>query len=392
MNSAPLRIFTVVGARPQFIKAAALSRAFAASFQQEIQEFIVHTGQHYDAGMSEVFFQEMGIPAPAFDLHVGSASHGQQTARMLEGLEQIFINEKPDVVLVYGDTNSTLAGALAASKLGIPLVHVEAGLRSFNKAMPEETNRILTDQVSSLLFSPTQTGIDNLRREGFPDNPSGPWSADCPGVFLSGDVMYDNALFFRDKSIYAYADWFSKSGLKAGAFMLATVHRNMNTDDPLRLKAILSGFLKLADAADQPILWPVHPRTRKMLQEFGKLDSFFANLPEDKLRMTDPVGFLQMVLLESSCSMVLTDSGGVQKEAYFYEKPCLVLRSETEWTELVESGAALLTDADENRIADAGLAMLKAGFSAPAGFYGDGNAAGFIAAKIWEAFGRNQVF
>jgi len=388
MSKAPLRIFTVVGARPQFIKAAAFSRAIATHFRHEIQEYIVHTGQHYDAGMSEVFFQEMGIPAPAFDLHVGSASHGQQTARMLEGLEQIFISEKPDLVLVYGDTNSTLAGALAASKLGIPLVHVEAGLRSFNKAMPEEINRILTDQVSTLLFSPTQTGIDNLRREGFLENASGPWNADSPGIFLSGDVMYDNALYFREKAIDSYGEWFSNTGLKAGGFILATVHRNLNTDDPQRLKAILTGFLKLADSARQPILWPVHPRTRKMLQEFAAHDSFFAQLPEEKLQMTDPVGFLQMVLLESSCSMVLTDSGGVQKEAYFYEKPCLVLRSETEWTELVESGAARLADADENCIAETGLAMLKAGFSAPAGFYGDGNAAGFIAAKVRDAFGK----
>lgn len=388
MISAPLKVFTVVGARPQFIKAAALSRAFSEKYPDKIRESLVHTGQHYDAGMSAVFFQEMGIPAPAFELHAGSGSHGKQTARMLDGLEEIFLEHKPDVVLVYGDTNSTLAGALAAAKLGIPLVHVEAGLRSFNKAMPEEINRILTDQVSTLLFCPTQTGIDHLVREGFQENVPAPWHADRQGIFLSGDVMYDNALHFREKSQMLYGGWLKETGLKESEFILATVHRNLNTDDSRRLKSILSAFIRLSEETAQPVVWPVHPRTRKMLQEFAESDEFFRKLPEEKIRLMEPLGFLQMVLLESGSSLILTDSGGVQKEAYFYEKPCVVLRAETEWTELVESGAAILADADENSIVKAALGMLKSGFSAASGFYGDGNSAVFIADKIREAFGK----
>ena len=378
----PFKIFTVVGARPQFIKAAALSRCFSKNYSGRIEEIIIHTGQHYDTGMSEVFFEELEIPSPAYNIQSGSGMHGLQTARMLEGLEAIMLENKPDAVLVYGDTNSTLAGALAASKAGIPLIHVEAGLRSFNKAMPEEINRILTDHVSSLLFSPTPGGIENLRKEGFRENSRQPWTADEPGIFLSGDVMYDNALFFKDKALNIHKDWFQGLGLKENQYILATVHRNLNTDQPENLKRIIRAFAEIHAQTGQPVFWPLHPRTRKMLTQFAADDPFFAELSSG-IWLAEPQGYLHMVLLESACSMVMTDSGGVQKEAYFYQKPCVVLRSETEWTELLDCGAACLADpASDENIAFKALNMLQNGFSAPEGFYGSGDAAGFIAGKI----------
>lgn len=382
-----VKLLTVVGARPQFIKAAALSRCLAKNYQGVIEEKIVHTGQHYDAGMSDVFFEELEIPAPAFNTQSGSGGHGAQTARMLEGLEFIFLAEKPDAVLVYGDTNSTLAGALAASKLGIPLIHVEAGLRSFNKAMPEEINRILTDHVSSLLFCPTETGLENLRQEGFGKHTAGPWHADRPGIFLSGDVMYDNALYFKEKALRTSQEWFGGLGLEEGKFILATVHRNLNTDHPLLLKRILQAMQEIHRQSGQVIFWPLHPRTRKMMGEFAKEDSFFGNLERKGISFSEPLGYLQMAMLESSCNLVLTDSGGVQKEAYFYRKPCVVLRSETEWTELVECGAAALADPSGADIPGITLKMLSQGFSAPEGFYGDGRAAEFIADRIAVGLG-----
>ncbi len=237
----PFTIFTIVGARPQFIKAAAVSRAIRNLYSSDLTEFIVHTGQHYDSGMSDVFFEELEIPKPAFHLHVGSASHGAQTASMMTALETLFLNEKPDLVLVYGDTNSTLAGALSASKIQIPVVHVEAGLRSFNKAMPEEINRILTDHVSTLLFTPTQTGVENLKREGFGQTENTQVDANHPLVVHSGDVMYDNALYFRKLAEEKANDWFRTLGADNG-FILATIHRNANTDDPNRLKSLLTGL------------------------------------------------------------------------------------------------------------------------------------------------------
>lgn len=386
ISGRPVKIFTVVGARPQFIKAAALSRCFSKYYQGKIEESIIHTGQHYDAGMSEVFFEELEIPSPAFSIQSGSGGHSLQTARMLEGLESIFMEQRPDMVLVYGDTNSTLAGALAASKAGIPLIHVEAGLRSFNKAMPEEINRILTDHVSSLLFSPTPAGMENLRREGFPEGAARPWIADRPGIFLSGDVMYDNALFFKEKASATSADWFRETGLKANQFILATVHRNLNTDQPLHLKRIISSFTEIHQKTGLPVYWPLHPRTRKMLAEFSLKDSFFSQLSPG-IRLAEPLGYLQMVMLESSCSLIMTDSGGVQKEAYFYQKPCVVLRSETEWTELLDCGAACLADpASDEQMAEKAIEMLKKGFSAPEGLYGSGDASGFIAEKIVQNF------
>ncbi|HOY95829.1 MAG TPA: UDP-N-acetylglucosamine 2-epimerase (non-hydrolyzing) [Catalimonadaceae bacterium] len=379
----PFTIFTIVGARPQFIKAAAVSRAIRNLYSSDLTEFIVHTGQHYDSDMSDVFFEELEIPKPAFHLHVGSASHGAQTASMMTALETLFLNEKPDLVLVYGDTNSTLAGALSASKIQIPVVHVEAGLRSFNKAMPEEINRILTDHVSTLLFTPTQTGVENLKREGFGQTENTQVDANHPLVVHSGDVMYDNALYFRKLAEEKANDWFRTLGADNG-FILATIHRNANTDDPNRLKSLLTGLSNASKYLNQPVFLPLHPRTLKMIQQFGESDAFFTDLASRNIRILPPASYLQMVLLEARCTFIMTDSGGVQKEAYFYRKPCLVLRPETEWVELVQSGAAILVDADEKRMQEAVAFFSNQEYPAPDGFYGDGKSAEFICGEILQ--------
>jgi len=378
----PFTIFTIVGARPQFIKAAAISRAIRNLYSADLTESIVHTGQHYDTDMSDVFFEELEIPKPVHHLHVGSGSHGAQTGLMLSAIETLFLEQKPDLVLVYGDTNSTLAGALAASKLLIPVVHVEAGLRSFNKAMPEEINRILTDHVSTLLFTPTLTGIQNLVKEGFSDQIPEKVDANHPLVVHSGDVMFDNALYFRNLAEEKAKDWFQKLGLKEDAFLLATIHRNANTDDSFRLKSLLSGLMKTSEVLGIPVVLPLHPRTQKMITQYAATDAFFASIPTNQIRIMPPVSYLQMVLLEAKCNMVFTDSGGVQKEAYFYQKPCLVFRPETEWVELVDSGAAILVDADEDRMQEAIQTFSSSGYPAPAGFYGDGKSAEFICGEI----------
>ena len=385
----PFTIFTIVGARPQFIKAAAVSRAIRTVYSSELIECIVHTGQHYDSDMSDVFFEELEIPKPAFHLHVGSASHGAQTAAMMMALESLFQIEKPDLVLVYGDTNSTLAGALAASKILIPVVHVEAGLRSFNKSMPEEINRILTDHVSTLLFTPTHTGVENLKNEGFRQAEDQVVDANHPLVVHSGDVMYDNALYFRKLAEEKAKAWFQT--LDAGnGFILATIHRNANTDDPQRLKSLLTGLSNAAEFLSQPIFLPLHPRTLKMIQQFSETDAFFTSLHARNIRILPPASYLQMVLLEARCSLIMTDSGGVQKEAYFYRKPCLVLRPETEWVELIESGAAILVDADEKKMKEAVMFFSNAEYPALDGFYGDGKSAEFICGEILRMLNRQK--
>jgi UDP-GlcNAc3NAcA epimerase len=306
-----LKVITIVGARPQFIKAAVVSRAFNAR-SQEFVEKIIHTGQHYDENMSDIFFDELKIPRPAYNLGVGGGSHGKNTGRMLEAIEEVLLVEKPDVVLVYGDTDSTLAGALAAAKLHIPVAHVEAGLRSFNKRMPEEINRVLTDNISDFLFAPTTTSVDNLKNEGISGS----------NVFNVGDVMYDAALFYES---------FSRKPESLNAineFYLTTIHRAENTDDPSRLKEIISALKELAKNCD--VVLPLHPRTRNVLDKEG------INL--SGLIVINPVGYLEMVWLLKNCKMVITDSGGLQKEAYFFNKQAVVLRLETEWVELLENG------------------------------------------------------
>ncbi|WP_368642626.1 UDP-N-acetylglucosamine 2-epimerase (non-hydrolyzing) [Castellaniella ginsengisoli] len=341
-----MKLLTVIGARPQFIKAATVSRALAAH-HPDSREILVHTGQHYDANMSDVFFDELDIPRPDHHLGVGGGSHGQNTGRMLEKLDALIVQEKPDWVLVYGDTDSTLAGALAAAKLHVPVAHVEAGLRSFNRRMPEEINRVLTDHVADLLFAPTKVAQRNLQKEGVADSK----------IHVVGDVMYDAALYY--KPLARKPAWFD--ALRLGEFSLCTIHRAENTDDPDRMRGILAGLAK----SPLPVVLPLHPRTRKQLAQFH------LGLP-DTVCAVDPVGYLEMVWLESHCRLVVTDSGGVQKEAYFHGKPCVTLRDETEWVELVEVGANVLVGTDRERIV-AGMSQVDlAGFEANE-LYGHGD-------------------
>lgn len=325
-----VKVVTVLGARPQFIKAAAISRAIRNRQGSPIEEVLVHTGQHYDANMSRVFFDELDIPHPRYNLEIAGGLHGAMTGRMLEAIEAVLLAEKPDWVLIYGDTNSTLAGALAAAKLHIPVAHVEAGLRSFNMRMPEEINRILTDRVSSLLFCPTETAVNNLKAEGVSD-----------GVHNVGDVMYDVALFYRDRARHQ-SKITQTLGLALRGFALATCHRAENTDDPKKLGEILSALSELA--AQTPVVFPLHPRTRKLINAYG-LSHHLASLT-----VTEPLPFLDMVALEQAALLILTDSGGVQKEAFFYGVPCITMREETEWVETVSLGWNRLVGASKRSI------------------------------------------
>ena len=370
-----MKIVTIIGARPQIIKAAALSRAIKNHFSDRIQEVIVHTGQHYDDNMSQVFFDELGIPRPDYNLHVGSASHGVQTARMTEGIEEILMKEKPDFIVLYGDTNSTLAGAIAAAKIHVPIVHIEAGLRSFNKAMPEEINRIVCDHCSTLLFSPTLAGVENLKREGFPMDNNGPYTIDNPKVYHCGDIMYDNSLHFANIA-EEKTQIISKLGIENKPFILATIHRDSNTDHPERLSAIFSALIQLSQECQ--IVLPLHPRTAKLLKTNLNSEKQTQIFNSSSISLTPPVSFLEMIALERHAQLVMTDSGGVQKEAYFIKKPCIILRPETEWVEIVETGNAILADADENRIMKAWKHFEA---NPPTDFpkiFGDGHAAEFM--------------
>ena len=366
-----MKIVTVIGARPQIIKAAALSRAIKEHYADRIQEVIVHTGQHYDDNMSEVFFAELGIPHPDYNLHVGSASHGVQTARMIEGIEQILMGEKPDAIVLYGDTNSTLAGAVAASKIHVPVAHIEAGLRSFNKSMPEEINRIVCDHCSTLLFCPTKAGFDNLAKEGFPIDNDGPYTIDNPKVYHCGDIMYDNSLHFS-KVADQKGQVLKQLGLEGKPFVLATLHRDSNTDQSERLKAILEAFKELSK--EITIVLPMHPRTRKKAADFHA----------DNVIVTEPVSFLEMIQLEKHAQLILTDSGGVQKESYFFKKPCVILRPETEWVEIVETGAATLANADYRKILEASRRYLQQPPDKFPEIFGDGHAAEFMLERMLE--------
>ena len=353
------KIITVVGARPQFIKAATLSRQFKLL---GIEEKIIHTGQHFDANMSEIFFDEMEIPKPAYQLDIHGVSHGAMTGRMLEGIEKILMTEKPDGVLVYGDTNSTLAGALAAAKLHIPVIHVEAGLRSFNMEMPEEINRILTDRISNALFCPTDTAVNNLMREGFDNMPI--------QIIKNGDVMQDAAMYYADKA-QLKSDIIRKAGLNK--FVLATIHRQENTDNPENLKNIIEGLNAIHK--EITVVVPMHPRTRNILAQNYQLPDF---------TIIDPVGYFDMIMLLKSCEMVITDSGGVQKEAFFFAKHCITLREQTEWVELVENGFNLLVGSDIDKLRDAFdfFRTKKSDFSI--NLYGNGKAAEMAAAEIFK--------
>jgi UDP-GlcNAc3NAcA epimerase len=327
------RVLSIVGARPQFIKVAVLSRALEAS--TGIEHVIIHTGQHYDDLMSDRFFDELEIPHPALNLGVGSGTHGSQTGKMLVGLEPVLEELRPTWVVVYGDTNSTLAGALAAAKLNLRVAHIEAGLRSFNRRMPEEVNRVVTDHLSELLFAPTAAAVENLRREGIPED----------RIHLVGDVMHDAVLYYQAKAEWT-SDVLRRLDLEAGNYVLATVHRAENTDAPDRLRGIITGLDRVA--RELPVVLPAHPRTRAALQRTGLL-----SLASSRIRLTDPVGYLDMLLLEKHARVIATDSGGVQKEAFLAGRPCVTLRDETEWVELVEADANTLAGADPVRIAEA---------------------------------------
>jgi UDP-GlcNAc3NAcA epimerase len=374
-----MKLVTIIGARPQIIKAAALSRA-VRSFSHPVKEIIVHTGQHYDPNMSDVFIRELGIPEPDYNLGVGSGSHGRQTASMLAGIEEILITEKPDWLVVYGDTNSTLAAAIAGSKIHVPVAHIEAGLRSYNKQMPEEINRVLCDHVSTLLFSPTSAGFVNLKKEGFKEN-NPPFTFDNPGIFHCGDLMYDNSLFFADQAS-VLTDITDRLELKTSKYILATIHRNNNTDDPIRLNALLETLSDVANENGLRIILPLHPRTRKMMDQF-LTDEVKSKINKPHFIIIEPASFLEMIVLEQQAELVITDSGGVQKEAYYFKKPCIILRPETEWIELVENGCAKICDADPEKIRNAFNELSEKSLEYPPVF-GDGKAAEFILEKLWE--------
>ena len=336
----------MLGARPQIIKAAAISRAIAA--RNMVEEIIIHTGQHYDDNMSEIFFRELGIPLPNINLKVGSGSHGEQTAIMIEKIEKVLIEEKPNAIVVYGDTNSTLATAVAASKIHVPIVHVEAGLRSFNKKMPEEVNRIMCDHVSTLLFSPTNTGLSNLINEGFNLNSDGTATMDNPQIYHCGDVMYDNSIYFSALSD-KQSNLINDLGIEENKFILSTVHRNDNTDNVENLQNIFQSFIEIGQMYQLPIILPLHPRTSKMMEKILPKELLIKIRESKYIRIIPPASFLDIISLEKNCKLVITDSGGVQKEAYFFKKPCIILRPQTEWVEIVETGSAVITDANKQK-------------------------------------------
>lgn len=359
-----MRILTVIGARPQFVKAAVLSRYIQDNPSLGMEEILVHTGQHYDANMSDVFFEEMKIPRPRHNLHLGSGGHGKMTGAMLGGIEELLLEHKPDALLVYGDTNSTLAGALAASKLHVPVIHVEAGLRSYMMAMPEEQNRRLTDHLSTWLMCPTQTAIDNLRKEGIAGNEGKP-SADRKCVCLTGDIMHEASLFYRKNNKARIT-----AELEDKAFVLMTIHRAENTDNPGRLASIVEA---VNECADKSFVFPVHPRTRNVLRNLGL--SFGPHV-----KLIGPAGYFEMIAYEEKCECVLTDSGGVQKEAFFFGKPCVTMRDSTEWVELVDSGWNILVGADTEKIAEA-VRNAKCPSEKPL-LYGDGHCAEKICRQL----------
>jgi UDP-GlcNAc3NAcA epimerase len=350
----PLKITTVVGARPQFIKAAAVSREIATHYKGQIEEKIIHTGQHFDTNMSKVFFDDLEIPQPDYHFAISGGHHGVMTGKMLEAIEGVLLRDRPDCLLIYGDTNSTLAGALAASKLHIPVAHVEAGLRSLNMRMPEEVNRILSDRISSFLFCPTMAAVENLSAEGIND-----------GVFQVGDVMYDIALFYKERAQKS-SHILGTLGLKNKGFALATCHRAENTDHPQNLENILTAFSQIAK--NIPLVLPLHPRTKKTIAE-NRLEELLQSII-----ITEPLPFLDMIALEQSAKIILTDSGGVQKEAFFYKTPCITLRDQTEWVETVALGWNRLVGADPQAILEGASNAIDEIPTLYENLYGDGKA------------------
>jgi len=380
-----IKVLNIVGARPGIIKASAINRAIQNRFSDTINEVIVHTGQHYDKELSSVFFNELHITKPDYNLQVGSARHGKQTAGMISGIEEIILKQNPDYTIVYGDTNSTLAAAIASSKLHVPVVHIEAGLRSYNKSMPEEINRIICDHVSTLLFAPTNAGFKNLLKEGFRPENSPPYHIDNPKIYHSGDIMYDNSLFYGELT-KTKQEFLNKLCVEPGKFILATIHRDHNTDDETRLEGIFDALNEISINEKMPIILPLHPRTTYALK--NKLPAALYKAIEENtlIKTMAPVSYLEMILLEKNAKIIMTDSGGVQKEAHFFKKPCIIFRPETEWVELVKNGTAVLADADKKKIVNAyNYFNNKKKLNYPA-FYGDGKTAEFICEELVKNF------
>lgn len=380
-----IKLLTVIGARPQIIKAAAISRGVKNNFAGQIEEKILHTGQHYDANMSQVFFDELGIPQPDYNLGVGSGNHGLQTGKMIAGIEEVLTSEHFDGIILYGDTNSTLAGAVAASKIHIPVFHIEAGLRSFNMTMPEEVNRIVCDQLSSICFSPTQTGIDNLRREGFFDSPAKFKNGKGRKVVNSGDVMYDNSMYFASLAEQK-SDILTRLDVKPGEYILTTIHRPNNTDEPARLTAIISSLLTITERDGITLVLPLHPRTKNLLDKNLAKDVYDKLMSSPRVKIIPPASFFEIIVLEKNAKIVMTDSGGVQKEAFFFERPCVILRPETEWIEIVEHGAGVIADANFDSIVEGYNEFVKKQVSFPR-LFGDANAAYHILKEIVDYLG-----
>jgi len=375
-----INILTIIGARPQIIKAAAISRAIRAGYSGKVYEKILHTGQHYDINMSQVFFGELNIPEPDYHLNVGSGSHGVQTAKMISGIEQVLLSEKFDGIVLYGDTNSTLAGAIAASKLHIPIFHIEAGLRSFNMSMPEEINRIVCDQLSSILFAPTDTAILNLNTEGYASSLPTFAKLRKREIYNSGDVMYDNSLYFfgvaEKRSIIL-----QKNNLQPNNYVLVTIHRDNNTDNQDRLSEIFRALLSISKSYKIKMVIPLHPRTSKLIKTNLTENILNEINQSNSILILPPVPFLDMMNLEKNAFLIMTDSGGVQKEAFFFEKPCIILRTETEWVEIVETKAGWIADANFDKIIDAYEKLSNKNVVFPR-LFGDGKASEFILNKI----------
>jgi len=380
-----IKILTIIGARPQFIKAAAISRAIRNYFVDALTEVIVHTGQHYDSFMSEIFFTELDVPREKYNLKVGSHSHAVQTANMMVQLEKILLEEKPHAILVYGDTNSTLASALVASKMNIPVIHVEAGIRGYNKELPEEMNRVICDHLSTLLFVPTIAGIEALEKENIrhPESFSSHFNYNTPGVFLSGDIMYDNILYFSQKVGTLAYRYFDEYNLPKDNYVLATLHRSHNTDHRENLEQIFEALLQITVLHNKPVIFPIHPRTMKAMKEFGLFDKFDKH---PHLHIVRPASFLEIIALQKNCDLVLTDSGGLQKESYFLEKPCIILLEETPWIELVEGQTAKLAGSNYDKILEAAQILLTKKDLAFPPLYGEGQAAKYICERIIQQF------
>lgn len=377
-----IKIITIIGARPQIIKAAAISRAIRNNFRAQINEIILHTGQHYDANMSQVFFDELGIPQPDYQFQINGNTAEKQMEEMEKQIGIVLEKEKPNGVLVYGDTNSTFAGAKAAYSKKYPLIHIEAGLRSWNKDMPEERNRVYADSVSTLLFSPTETGLNNLIQEGFSLHNIPPHSQSNPKIYHCGDIMYDNSVFFSELA-HEKTTILKSLNLQNEKFILATIHRNTNTDNKENLNAIIDALFHICDSHPIKIVLPLHPRTKKMFGELLDKEKTRKLESQPQIQIIEPVSFLDMIALEKNCILVMTDSGGVQKEAFYFKKPCVVLRTETEWTELAECGAAILAKSgDAKKIYESVHAFLNQRPQLFPAFYGDGHAAEFICKEI----------